>query len=268
MPEARHRRALVAQLSLPRRAGPADRLSAGGAALVETLAHRRGDRHHGRAALSRLDHRRGTAAALLSARSCRLTGRPRRNGRRRASSGRRCYLNERGLGAERGDAGRRCSVRSPATAGTRLRPLGRLWRQLPGHGDRPAPRGRPGACASTRRRWTRTSTLLGAPELDLLSHRRRAACQSRRAALRCLSGRHLGADDLRRAQSQPSRQPRASRALPGRHAVPRQAEAQRFRAHRYRRAIASGWRSPTSIGRSCGRSRSCRRCRSRPARAR
>ena len=88
--EARHRRAVVARLSLPRRAGAADRLSAGGAALVAALA---------RAAKTPASWTSRSTASGSPARSGRspstcptmpAAGPPRINGRRRASSAARC----------------------------------------------------------------------------------------------------------------------------------------------------------------------------------
>ena len=203
--ETRHRRTMVAQLSVPRRAGPADRLSPGGAALVAILAQRRGHRHHGRAALSRLDHRRGTAAAVLPARPCRLVG----GGGGMAVAAHRAAdaasQRERPWRAkpERGETR---SVRSPATAGRDCGRWGGYGGNCPDMAiDQRREDGlalvlRYGAARrghdAARRAGTRSA-----------GHRRRAARQPRRAALRRLSGRHVGADDLWRAQPQPSRQP-------------------------------------------------------------
>ena len=127
---------------------------------------RRRHRHHGRAALPRLDHRRGAAATFLSARSCRVSWAAEDAWPSPRIERRTLHLNAAGLGSEAAP-GATLSVRSPATAG---RDCGR-WG---GYG---------GCCpdmAIDQRREDGLAlcfdtppldddlTLLGAPELDLL----------------------------------------------------------------------------------------------------
>ncbi len=137
---------------------------------------------------------------------------------------RRLHLNDRRLGAAALPVGPLC-VRSPATAGRDCGRWGGYGGSCP---DLPIDQRREDglALAFDTPPLDEELTLLGAPALDLHGHRRRAARQSLRAALRRLSRRHLGADDLWRAEPQPSRRPRAPRAVPGRHAVPRPPGAQ------------------------------------------
>ncbi len=126
--EAWHCRAVVACLSLPRRAGTADRLSAGGAALVAPLAVRRRHRHHERAAATRLDHRRRTAATFLSPRSRRKLG---HRGPMAVAAHRAPHAASERHGAEqRGRTRRHAFGLLAGHRRARLRSLGRLWRLL------------------------------------------------------------------------------------------------------------------------------------------
>jgi pimeloyl-ACP methyl ester carboxylesterase len=104
-------------LPVPRRAGTADRLSPGGAALVAPLARRRGRPASWTSrSIAPGFQARKRSAVLLPPRPCRRVGGGRAVAERRASSCQVLHLNEAGLGSAPGRQAAR-SVRSPATAG-------------------------------------------------------------------------------------------------------------------------------------------------------
>ena len=195
-------------LSASERAGPGDRLSPGGGALVGSLAEGHRHRDHGRAHVSRLDAGTQGAEALVSRASRSLGGGgclalARESALRSITSAQTGWARRRRSGSH--------GLPAPLAPDhrRRQRPLGRLWGREPRSASRPAGRGRPLPLLryAAPGGGYRDPGCAGAAA-DIV--RRSAAGSSHRAALRCRPGRHLGPHHLWAAQSDPSRRPRAS----------------------------------------------------------
>ena len=187
-----------------------DRLPAGGAALVGSLAQGRRDGRDGGARAARLDA--GVGARRLGARRRppRPLGRPSPSGRPPAARARTLALAPGALGDERAGAGASGLDRGHARVRHRRGRLARL--RAPRRRRRSSSAPRTGArSSSTRSRWARRSRSSASRASQLARQRRSATGAARRPALRRRARRHVDARDPRRAQPHPSREPRAAR---------------------------------------------------------
>ena len=114
--------------------------------------------------------------------------------------------------------------------------------------------------ASTREPLSQRVEIFGAPVVTLDLACRQACRDDRGAARGRRAGRHLDARHLRAAQPDASRRPRTSAGAGAGADISRARSRSTTSRRRFRRATASGWRSPPRTGRSPGRRPNWRRC--------